>query len=208
MPDLLKHFQRDDEESLLETIGYGRIRSKQVVDHLFPDSEPEERKPRAGLRKLFGLLERQKKDVSGVRVRGEDDSMVRLGKCCNPLPGEDIIGFITRGRGVTVHSTECDRLTGVEQQRQVEVAWEKGTRAARLVRIEVSSRDRPGLLASMSHAIAQAGANIDKAYVRTTGEGRAINVFEMTLIDVDEYNRICRNLRRVPGVKDVRRLRN
>jgi GTP pyrophosphokinase len=208
MPELLKHFEKPDEESLLESIGYGRLRSKQVVDYLFPRAEPEPRRPRAALRKLFSLLERQKKDSSGVRVRGEDDSMVRLGKCCNPLAGEEIVGFMTRGRGVTVHSTECERLANVERDRQVEVVWAKGAQMPRLVRIEVSSRDRPGLLARMSHAIAQTGANIDKAYVRTTGEGRAINVFEMTLLDVDEYNRICRNLRRVPGVKDVRRLRS
>jgi guanosine-3',5'-bis(diphosphate) 3'-pyrophosphohydrolase len=208
MADLLKHFERDDEDALLEAIGYGRIRTKQVVEHLFPESHPvEPSRRRAALGKIMKLLERQKKALPAVRVTGDDDSMVRLGKCCDPLPGEGIVGFMTRGRGVTVHSTECERLADSDDERRVEVVWEKGARTARDVRIEVVSRDRPGLLAGMSHAIAQTGMNIHKAYVRTTGEGRAVNVFEMTLFSEADYDRVCRNLRRVPGVKDIRRLR-
>jgi guanosine-3',5'-bis(diphosphate) 3'-pyrophosphohydrolase len=208
MADLLKRFGRDDEDALLEGIGYGRTRTKQVIEYLFPQSEVvETSRPRAAFGKIMKLLERQKKGAPAVRVTGDDDSMVRLGKCCHPLPGEEIVGFMTRGRGVTVHSTECERLAGADAERSVEVVWQKGARTARDVRIEVTSRDRPGLLAGMSHAIAQTGMNINKAYVRTTGEGRALNVFEMTLFSVDDYERVCRNLRRVPGVKDVRRLR-
>jgi GTP pyrophosphokinase len=208
MADLLKHFSCDDEEGLLEAVGYGRVRTKQVIEHLFPEAETVERsRPRAALGKIMKLLERQKKALPAVRVTGEDDSMVRLGKCCDPLPGEAIAGFMTRGRGVTVHSTECGRLADADDQRRVEVVWERGARTARDVRIEVMSRDRPGLLAGMSHAIAQTGININKAYVRTTGEGRALNVFEMTLFTVEDYDRICRNLRRVPGVREIKRLR-
>jgi GTP pyrophosphokinase len=208
MADLLKRFGRDDEDALLEGIGYGRTRTKQVIEYLFPQSEVvEPSRPRAAFGKIMKLLERQKKGAPAVKVTGDDDSMVRLGKCCHPLPGEEIVGFMTRGRGVTVHSTECGRLADADAERSVEVVWQKGARTARDVRIEVTSRDRPGLLAGMSHAIAQTGMNINKAYVRTTGEGRALNVFEMTLFSVDDYERVCRNLRRVPGVKDVRRLR-
>lgn len=208
MADLLKVFDRTDEDALLEAIGYGRLRTKSVMEHLFPaDAAVEPSRRRAALVKIMKLLERQKKTSSAVRVTGDSDSMVRLGKCCHPLPGEEIVGFMTRGRGVTVHSTECERLSDSDDERRVEVVWEKGARSPRDVRIEVTSRDRPGLLAGMSHAIARAGMNINKAYVRTTGEGKAVNVFEMTLFSADDYDRICRNLRRVPGVKDVRRLR-
>jgi GTP pyrophosphokinase len=133
--------------------------------------------------------------------------MVRFGKCCGPLPGEPIIGFLTRGRGVTVHAVDCERLEDSDPERRVDVSWEKGTRAPRTVRLEISSRDRPGLLARMSQAIASAGVNIDRAYVRTTGEGKAQNVFEMTLFNDDELTRVSRNLRRVPGVKEIKRIR-
>jgi guanosine-3',5'-bis(diphosphate) 3'-pyrophosphohydrolase len=206
MADVLRHFERPDEDSLFEAIGYGRVRTKQVTEWLFPDRKDEEPR-RQGLRRIFSLLERQKKDSSGVRVSGADESMVRFGKCCSPLPGEPIVGFLTRGRGVTVHAADCERLSTSDPERRVDVAWEKGTRAPRSVRLEVRSRDRPGLLARMSQAIASAGVNIDRAYVRTTGEGKAQNVFEMTLFNVDELTRVSRNLRRVPGVKEVTRVR-
>jgi GTP pyrophosphokinase len=205
MADLLRHFQRVDEDSFFEALGYGRIRTKQVLEYLGAE-QPDSQRARAGLRRLFGLVQRQKKEGEGVRVRGVEDEMVRFGRCCEPLPGERITGFLTRGRGVTVHSSDCERLAGTDRERHVEVEWEKGARAPRTVRMEVISRDRPGLLAAMSHSIASAGINIDRAWVRTT-EGAAFNVFEMTLFSVEDLERVTRALRRVPGIKDVKRIR-
>jgi GTP pyrophosphokinase len=208
MADLLRHFQRSDEDSLFEALGYGRIRTKQVIEYLLPETAAAEApRPRAGLRRLFGLLERSRKEGEGVLVRGIEDEMVRFGKCCEPLPGERITGFLTRGRGVTVHSSDCERLAGSDRERHVEVGWEKGARAPRTVRMEVISRDRPGLLAAMSHGIASAGINIDRAWVRTTGDGDAFNIFEMTLFSVEDLERVTRALRRVAGIKDVKRVR-
>jgi GTP pyrophosphokinase len=114
---------------------------------------------------------------------------------------------MTRGRGVTVHSTECERLLDTEAERRVEVTWERGARANRTIRLEITARDQRGLLARMSQAITSAGVDISRAFVRTTGEGRAINTFEMVLSSDDELARVRRNLLRVPGVKDVKRLR-
>jgi guanosine-3',5'-bis(diphosphate) 3'-pyrophosphohydrolase len=205
MADLLRSFARNDEQALLEGIGYGRITTKQVLDHLLPERKQETPRARARLRRVFGFLERQRK--VGVVVQGSEETMVRFGKCCQPLPGEDIVGFMTRGRGVTVHAADCGRLDGSDVERRVEVVWEKGARAARPVRLEVTSRDRPGLLAGMSQAIASAGVNIDRAYVRTNTEGRAQNVFEMTLFTARQLEEVTRNLRRVAGVRDVRRIR-
>ena len=206
MADLLRRFERHDEDALFEALGYGRIRTKQILEYLVPEQAAEAGRPRAGLRRLFGLVQRQKKEGEGVRVHGGEDEMVRFGRCCEPLPGEPIVGFLTRGRGVTVHATDCERLGGTDHERHVEVEWEKGARAPRSVRLEVISRDRPGLLAAMSHAIASVGINIDRAWVRTT-EGAAFNVFEMTLFSVEDLQRVMRALRRVPGIKDVKRIR-
>ena len=207
MADLLRHFQRPDEDALFEALGYGRIRTKQVLEYLMPDLPAEPPRARAGLRRLFGLLERQKKEGEGVRVRGIEEPMVRFGRCCEPLPGERVVGFLTRGRGVTVHAADCERLVGTDRDRHVEVEWEKGARAPRSVRLEIAARDRPGLLAAMSHAISSAGINIDRAWVRTTSEGAAYNMFEMTMLSVEDLERTTRALRRVPGIKDVKRIR-
>ncbi len=208
MADLLRHFEREDEESLLEAVGYGRVRTKQIVDFLLPGVATEAPQRRTGLRALFGLLEGRSKKGEGVLLKGGDDFMVRFGQCCQPLPGEEIVGFLTRGRGVTVHAATCERLVGTDAERRVEVEWERGAKAPRRVRLEVTSRDRPGLLAGMSQAIASAGINIDRAYVRTTAEGTAHNVFEMTLLTAEDLERVTRNLRRVPGIREIRRLRS
>jgi len=209
MAELLKRFKRADEEELFEAVGYGRLRTRQVIEHLLPDAfTADMAKPRTGLRALFGLLEsRGKKIGEGVVLHGSEDTMVRFGKCCQPLPGEEIVGFMTRGRGVTVHSSGCERLGAADPERRVEVEWQKGARAPRKVRLQVTSRDRPGLLAAMSQSIASAGINIDKAYVRTTGEGKALNVFEMTCLSSDDLERVTSKLKRVAGVKDVKRIR-
>jgi GTP pyrophosphokinase len=208
IPALLAHFERGDEDALCEAVGYGRIRTRQLIEFVAPDRAEEEARRRQGFRgRLLGLLDRQRRSSSGVVLAGGDEEIVRFGKCCQPLPGEPIVGFMTRGRGVTVHSTECERLLDMEAERRVEVSWERGARANRTIRLEIVARDQRGLLARMSQAITSAGVDISRAFVRTTGEGKAINIFEMVLSSDDELARVRRNLLRVPGVKDVKRLR-
>jgi len=200
---VLMQFQRKDEESLLEAVGYGRVTGKQILTFLLPDETIDLEKPRRSLRTLFGLLGRGPKPL--VMAENLDESMVRFAKCCEPLAGEDIVGFLTRGRGVTVHSRACPRLADAERERMVAVSWQKGASAPRPVRLEVVSRDRPRLLADMTQAIAAASVNIERAHVRTVGT-RAMNTFEVTLSSVDDLERVMRNLRRLAGVKEVRRV--
>src|SRR5262245_64646827 len=114
------------------------------------------------------LVSRQPK--SGVRVSGVEDMLVRFGKCCQPLPGERIAGFITRGRGVTVHSYDCPKVLETDPQRRIDVQWENGKSTPRAVRIEVTCIDRPGLLAAMSKAISSTGTNIARAQVHAMGD--------------------------------------
>ncbi len=203
MPELLREFQRDDEDKLFEAVGYGRVTTRQVLEFLLPGEPETSSRARRGLNRLLGMLDRQPKPL----VVGDDidESMVRYGKCCEPLAGEPVVGFVTRGRGVTVHSKDCPRLEHTDPERFVEVNWRKGARALGRVKIEVVSRDRPALLANLSQAIASSGANIDKAQVRTLGAD-ATSTFEVILASADELARMDRNLRRVPGVRGVRRM--
>ncbi|MFQ5478238.1 MAG: RelA/SpoT family protein [Candidatus Binatia bacterium] len=206
MADLLRQFRKASENEFLEALGFGRITSASVLDYLVPDHEMEDKKYRRSFRRILGMLARQPR--SPVTVKGEEETVVRFGKCCQPLPGEAVVGFVTRGRGITVHSSDCQRLADSDLRRRVEVSWEKGARALRPVRVEISSRDRPGMLAEMSQAITSSGVNIERAYVRTTGEDKALNVFDMMLGHADELKRVLRNLSRVPGVREVRRIRS
>jgi GTP pyrophosphokinase len=196
-----------DVDTLLAAVGYGKITAHQVLARLLPADELERRREKSEGRfqRLLRLVSRQAK--SGVRVSGVEDVLVRFGKCCSPLPGERITGFITRGRGVTVHALDCPKVLESDPQRRIEVQWEDGKGAARAVKVEVTCIDRPGLLAAMSKAISSAGINITRAQVHALGDRKAQNTFEVMVTTADELNRVMRNLGRVRGVMRVARLR-
>ncbi|HLY38449.1 MAG TPA: bifunctional (p)ppGpp synthetase/guanosine-3',5'-bis(diphosphate) 3'-pyrophosphohydrolase [Candidatus Binatia bacterium] len=196
-----------DEDALLAALGYGRVTAHQVLGKMLPAEELERRRDKAEgrLQRLFRMVSRQAH--GGVQVSGVEDVLVRFGKCCSPLPGERITGFITRGRGVTVHALDCPKVLESDPQRRIDVRWEDGKGTPRAVRVEVTCIDRPGLLAAMSKAISSAGINITRAQVHALGDRKAQNVFEVMVGSADELNRVMRNLGRVRGVMKVARVR-
>jgi len=158
------------------------------------------------LERIFRIVSRQKRDL-GVRVKGVGDVLVRFGRCCHPLPGEDITGFITRGRGVTVHVSSCPTVLESDPHRKVEVAWQDGSQAPRPVKIDVSCIDRPGLLAGISAAITGADVNIVRAQVRTFEDQKALNTFEVMITDSKQLKRVLTNISKVKGVYKAVRAR-
>jgi GTP pyrophosphokinase len=204
---LVTDFDQKDEDALLAAVGYGRVSANQILARLFPEAEIEKRRERGegALQRLMRLVSRQSK--SGVTVSGVEDMLVRFGQCCQPLPGERIAGFITRGRGVTVHSYDCPRVLETDPQRRVDVVWENGATTPRSVKLEVTCVDRPGLLAAMSKAISATGINISRATVTAVGDHKAQNTFEVLVRNLDDLNGVMRNLGRVRGVMKVTRVR-
>jgi len=198
-----------DEDTLLAAVGYGRLTVHQVLAHLVPSEALEAAhaaQEESTLKRLFRMVKRQ--TPGGVRVSGVEDMLVRFGKCCDPLPGERILGFITRGRGVTVHSIDCPRVLESDPQRRVEVVWDDGGQAAlRPVTVEVTCVDEPGLLAAMSKAISGAGVNISRAQVKSVPDKHAVNTFEVMVGDAAQLNRVIRALSKVRGVTRVARAR-
>src|SRR5205814_10382563 len=153
------------EVTLLAGDGYGKVTAQQVLGKILSPEELERRREKGEgrLQRLLRMVSRQTK--SGVQVSGVEDMLVRFGKCCSPLPGERITGFITRGRGVTVHTLDCPKVLESDPQRRIDVQWEDGKGTPRPVRVEVTCIDQPGLLAAMSKAISSAGINITRAQV-------------------------------------------
>jgi GTP pyrophosphokinase len=133
--------------------------------------------------------------------------MVRFGRCCNPLPGERITGFITRGRGVTVHAGDCPQVMETDARRRVDVRWEHNGEVLRPAKLDVTCVDEPGMLAAMTKAISSTGVNISRAQVRSTPDRTALNTFEVMVGDIEALNRLIRNLSKVRGVLRVDRLR-
>ncbi len=204
---VLKELSLEDEDALLTDVGYGKLPTQHVLAKILPETELERRRERSegALQRLMRLVSRQTK--SGVRVSGVEDMLVRFAKCCQPLPGERIAGFITRGRGVTVHAQDCPKVLETDPQRRIDVQWENGKGTPRPVRIEVTCVDRPGLLAAMSKAISSTGINIARAQVHAMGDHKAQNTFELMVGTLDDLNLVMRNLGRVRGVMRVTRVR-
>ena len=117
------------------------------------------------------------RDDGGIRLNGIDDVLVRYAKCCNPLPGDEIIGFITRGRGVTVHRRGCPKAFDTDPERRVEITWDAKAKINRPVQLRVMTANRPGILATVGHTFSEQGINISEANCRAGDDGRAVNVF-------------------------------
>lgn len=198
------------EGDLYAGIGYGKISSTKVLAYVLPEEtniEERLRKPESALERIFQRAAQVSRQKVGVSVGGFDDILVRFAKCCQPLPGDRIVGFITRGRGVTVHYADCPQALQSDPLRQVQVNWDVSVRAARRVRLTVHSQDQMGLLANVTRAITDSGANINSAQIKTTESGKAINSFELTVEDARQLEKIKRQIEMVPGVIKVERVK-
>lgn len=199
------------EGDLYAEIGYGKLASAKILAKVLPEGEHVEeklKKPPTTLQKIFQKAAKVSKSKVGVKVSGFDDILVRFAKCCEPLPGDRIVGFITRGRGVTVHYADCAQVLQSDPLRRVDVVWDNEIRTSRRVKLTVHSLDKMGLLASMSKAITENGANINSAQIRTTEYGKAINFFELTIEDARQLEAVIRAIEMVNGVIRVERARH
>ncbi len=195
---------------LFAGVGYGRISSAKVIAKLLPEDatvEAKLEKQPTPLQRIFQRAAQVSRDRVGVRVSGLDDILIRFAKCCEPLPGDRIVGFITRGRGVTVHYADCAQILDSDPLRRVDVSWDTEIRAPRRVRITVHAQDQLGLLANVSQAITTHGANITSAQIKTE-HGKAVISFELTIADAQQLDRIKRAIEMVPGTIKVERVRH
>jgi len=191
-------------DDLLAAIGYGKASVHQLLNKLAPGAtlETVERaKPSPGTRPTTD---------QGVRIRGVEDLLVRFAKCCNPLPGDAIVGFITRGRGLTVHARDCLTVAKsvLDRERLIDVEWDVAEPAKRPVRIAVYiGNDRPGLLSEITGAISSRNGNITKAEVTVTDDRRGINNFVVEVSDLRQLQDIMTAIRLVHDVINVERVR-
>lgn len=192
-----------NDEALFAAVGYGRITPGQIINQLATPGDSALTNRETDPPNKVG----KKTEPAGVTVGGNVNVLIRFGRCCNPLPGERIVGVITRGRGVTVHNVACQRLLESDPERHVAVSWDPATQHSRPVKIEVLSEDRPGLLTNMSKAISSVGLNIASANVRTLSDQRALNVFEVLIPSSTDLQRVMRNLEGIKGVVRVDRMK-
>lgn len=195
------------DDDLLAAVGYGKISSNQIVGKLLPDEKLKERTEHKESRLESVINKLKGKSSSAVEISGLDDVLVRFGKCCNPVPGDDIVGFITRGKGVTVHTADCPFVLDSDPERRVDVAWNKVKTAALPVKIRVLCHDVKGILATITLAITNCEANIVSAQIQSTIDQRGENIFEVNVTDLTHLQKVMNSLMKIKGVIKVERIK-
>jgi GTP pyrophosphokinase len=188
-------------DDLLVAIGYGKFSAQQVANRLQPESQLKE-----GLKeKIIGKIGLGDK---GVSVRGVGDVLSHFSKCCNPLPGDPIIGFVTRGRGLSIHAVHCPNIDQLDydKDRLVEVQWEAEQLESHPVQVSVLAVDRPGMLAAVSAAISAAQTNIRHAEISTSEAKKAELNFVIDVKNTSHLDRVLKNIQKVDGVVHAKRV--
>ncbi|HSA24359.1 MAG TPA: RelA/SpoT family protein, partial [Myxococcota bacterium] len=203
-----------DVEEMLIRLGYGRLATIRVIELLLPPDKAEERREAEQKNldeqkpsRITQIFKRPgRKSKSGILVEGLDDVLVRFAKCCNPIPGDPLVGVITRGRGVTIHNRGCRRVASSDQNRLIEVKWDSDQAAVHSVSIRVLCEDRPGMLANISNILSERGININQVSSRPEDGGRATISLRVTILNLEQLNDVIRRLGRVKGVLDAERV--
>ena len=192
-------------DDLFVALGYGKVSSRQVLARLLPPEKLEQPggKPLAVVDAVKRLLRRDDR----IRVKGTDDLLVYRARCCNPIMGEPIVGYITRGKGVSVHSLTCPNVTNLvyDPERRIAVEWESGAEGGYEVRLAVGLQDRPGALAAVTAALAAVKTDVRDAQVRTFDDKTASIELTVRISDKKHLDRVLKSVRGVSGVIDVER---
>jgi len=196
-------------EDIYAELGYGKWSARQVLakatgQPLAQTAEDKQPKLASSVKRMLGM------DEAAIIVRGHGDLMVYRSKCCNPIPGDDIIGYVTRGRGIAVHSKTCPNVENLlyEAERRIPVEWAESTQATFPVRLRIFTEDRPGMLAAITSVISETGANIRTFESGGDDNTRARIEVALDVRDRKQVEYIISGIKRIPGVFDIERVYN
>jgi guanosine-3',5'-bis(diphosphate) 3'-pyrophosphohydrolase len=195
-------------DEILVHVGYGKLSPETAAQAIYPQAldVTTEQPPAPGAEAPLPPRREAKRSVGGVRVQGEADIVVRFAKCCSPVTGDAIVAFISRGRGVIVHTRQCPKAFNLDPARSVEVSWDEDTRLLRPVAVQVVSEDKPGILAALSKCFLEHGVNIAQAKCKATEDNRGLNTFQVAVSHVDQLARVLRAIQEIDGVISVARI--
>lgn len=204
MDEVLEDFGFKTADDLMASVGYGKNTPMQIVRKFIPKSEldPESE---SIINKIIGRV-RKKKIKTGVIVKGVDDILIKFGKCCQPVPGDPITGYITRGYGITVHRTNCVNALKMSPERQIEVEWSGDISETYPVKIRISLTDRVGLLADIASNISKNGANILSVNSKIMENKIVDSIFTIAVKDTHHLHRIFSSIKKVKGFLEVKRI--
>ncbi|MGH7570415.1 MAG: RelA/SpoT family protein [Gemmatimonadota bacterium] len=203
LEETARHFSVGEAEDLYAALGHGELTISQVWNVLFPEERTAERKPASAFERL---VEKIKGRPGGVRIQGFDNMMVRFSQCCQPIPGDEIMGYVTRGRGVSIHRTDCPNILNMtdEPDRKIEVEWDTGGAQTFIVRLVVTGTDRRGLFADVAGAVSRTSTDIKSADLSATESGIE-GTFVVEVTDLEHLNRVIESMKSIDGILEVER---
>jgi GTP pyrophosphokinase len=204
---VLAEFAAAKPDDLLAQIGYGKVSPRLLLDKIVPQDQLKEQAPEHPVVSAVKRVLRTGAEPDRIKVRGADDVMVFRAKCCNPIRGEKIVGYITRGKGVSVHSATCPNVINLmyDPERRIDVEWDKGRDSQPyIVRLAIDVEDRKGMLAELSKRIADINTNITNVEARTGDQRGRIDV-TVEITDVKHLEQVIKSVRGVDGVLNVER---
>ena len=197
-------------EDVIVHVGYGKLGAQAVAQKVLPEElfhKAQESPPTKS--RLGQLIDRvARRSSSGVIIDGIEDMLVHYARCCYPVKGDAIIGFVTRGRGLTIHRRDCQKIHQLDPERRIRVSWDSKVDLSRPMSIRVVSDDREGMLSELSNAFTKNKMNISQAVCKSRGDGTAINTFKCGVISLDQLQKVVKALEGVKGVRSVERAKN
>ena len=191
-------------DELFSLVGYGKLSPKSVINRFLPAVEGDKEKQSADVKKKKLL---RSSSSPGISVTGIDDVLVRFAKCCNPVPGDVVYGYISRGRGIAVHTAQCPFLRELDTERLVDVQWDIKEKRIYPVHVRVVSLDYKGVLAEISAVISALDVNISHAEVDTKSGNRAICSFTLDVNDLSQFDKVVTEIKKLKNVLSVERIR-
>src|SRR4051794_1054032 len=207
MARVLSEYGMSKADELYASLGYGKISAKTVLAHFVPQQELKEA-PESGIASVVRRVLGTSSGEDKITVHGIDDLMVFRARCCNPIRGEKIVGYITRGKGVSVHSAACSNVVNLlyDPERKIDVEWDKGTDPSHYtVRLSLQVEDRKGILADVTSKIAGINTNIRNVEATSDADQRGRIDMTVEISDVKHLQKVVKALRGVEGVVDVER---
>jgi GTP pyrophosphokinase len=193
-----------DVNHLVASIGQGDVNVSQVLKELYPETDGAAEAPKSG--PLDWLVDKVRGTTKGVRIQGVDGMMVRYAQCCQPVPGDPVVGYVTRGRGVSIHRSDCPNLLMLiqEPERRLEIDWKELEGEKFMVRLALEATDRRGLYADLATAVSSTGTDI-RSFELHSSDGHVIGELAVEVGNLAHLQKIIKAARRVKGVTEVAR---
>ena len=210
MRQILKEMHCNSLEDLLGKIGSGNVAIKNVIKVLQPEELRTEEEEKAVEQEMISAAAASHKrdkagESEGIQVEGVDDMLVKISQCCLPVPGDTIMGFITTGRGISIHKANCHNLLATDPQRRIEVSWSAGVKTVHRAQIYLVTQNKKGMLAAIGNAISMEDANIVELEAKTNADNLSSSNIMLEVDDLDHLSRLLQHLRQLDGVIEARR---